>query len=283
VKNDGPYSVAILDFKKDGSNVYVYHGGDAGKIIPAALTTELANSPRFTVVERTQLEAVLREQGVGISGAVNAENAARLGELLGCEYLILGDIVELNIEEGKSSSFGFMGIGGSSKQARKAHVSIEVKVVDTESARLVAAVNCRKTYDVGKGSGSASVAGLINSSNHDDGNVDNALADVYYRIVKDIADQLNTVPFKKLPAKAKLTGCIVHSENDTCYINMGKNQGITRKMVFLVRREIEKAGGVVKVTLGEIQASVVDDDSTECTILEQKEAFKDGDLVITKF
>lgn len=280
-----PYSVAVLDF--DNSNGNSYYGSrrlEPEKIIPAALTTELANSDRFTVVERTQLEAVLKEQSLGASGMVSAETAARLGQILGVEYLIVGNITEFNIEEGKSSSFNMFGIGGSSKKADKAHVCVDVKVIDTESARIVAAVSCRKTMEIGKGSSRTNV-GIINSSSNSGNDKEKVMTDVYFAVAQDLADQLNTVKFKSLPAKVKYTGFVAHVEGDFAYINLGKQQGITQRMVFSVRREVKKGPVEIKRTIGEIQVVNVDDASSECKILklEGEDKIKIGDLIESKF
>ncbi|MBQ7503661.1 hypothetical protein IJT93_13285 [bacterium] len=274
-----PYTVAVLDFDNGGGY------GDAtkaAKAIPSILTTDLSKSNRFSVIEREQLEKVLKEQNLGASGLVNPETAARIGEIFGVEYLIVGKIVEMNRVQGRHNSFSVLGFGGSNKAADKVNVSVEVKVIDSESARIVAAVDCRKSYEIGKGGSSINILGV--KKKHDDyGGQDAGLADVYYAISHDLAEQLETVQFKALPAKVKYTGFIGHVENKLVYINLGRKQGVTRKMVFNVRREEKKGSLTFKKTLGKIRALNVDDTVTECEILEQNDKFKQGDLVESKF
>lgn len=279
----GPYSVAVLDFDTGGKR-FSYRGSstDAETVIPAILTTELASSPRFTVVEREQLEAVLREQNLGASGAVTAETAASLGEVLGVNYLIVGKITELTIEEGKSSNTSIFGMGGSSKSPSKAHVSIELKVLDTESARIVAVASCRRTLEIGKGSSSVTVLG-IHTSDRDENGKEKGLTDTFYAIAQDLAAQLNTVTFKSLPPKIKYKGLVALIDSDHYYINMGREQGIKKKMVFKVYREKIKAGVTIKVNLGELQVVTVDEASSECKLLEQVSPIKAGDLIESKF
>lgn len=280
---DGPYSAAILDFDTSSSRgTGTSYATDAGTAIPAIMTTELANSPRYNIIEREQLEAVLNEQKLGQSGIVNPETAARIGEVLGVEYLITGKVTEFNIEEGKSSSFTLFGIGGSSKKPNIAHVSIEVKVMDTESARIVAAVNCRGDFEVGKGESSTQIL-VIQNKHKNSGSNDAALANLYYEIGKDLSHKLNTVAFKSLPGRVKHTGLVIHQENNRVYINMGKKSGISRQSVFLVRREMTKAGTKIKMTVGKIRVITVDEESSECEILEKNDNFKAGDIVETKF
>lgn len=274
-----PYTVAVLDFDNGGGY------GDAtraAKAIPSILTTDLSKSNRFSVIEREQLEKVLKEQNLGASGLVNPETAARIGEIFGVEYLIVGKIVEMNRVQGRHNSFSVLGFGGSNKAADKVNVSVEVKVIDSESARIVAAVDCRKSYEIGKGGSSINILGV--KKKHDDyGGQEAGLADVYYAVSHDLAEQLETVKFKTLPAKVKYTGFIGHVENKLVYINLGRKQGVTRKMVFNVRREEKKGSLTFKKTLGKIRALNVDDTVTECEILEQNEKFKQGDLIESKF
>jgi curli biogenesis system outer membrane secretion channel CsgG len=52
----------------------------------------------FKVVERTQVEKVLKEQEFAWSGVVDQATAARLGKLLGVEYVIFGSLT--GVEKG---------------------------------------------------------------------------------------------------------------------------------------------------------------------------------------
>jgi TolB-like protein len=78
------------------------------------LTQKLLREPRFRVVERNNLDTVLREQKLGLSGAVESETAARVGKLAGARLAVLGSVTRL----GKS-------------------YQISSKLVDTETADVV--------------------------------------------------------------------------------------------------------------------------------------------------
>lgn len=69
----------------------------------------------FKITERTQLEDVLKEQKLGLSGAVDSRTAAGIGKLLGAKLLVLGNVIRL----------------GDSYQ-------ITAKLVDTETAEMIA-------------------------------------------------------------------------------------------------------------------------------------------------
>lgn len=57
------------------------------------LITDLAANPAIRVVERDQLNALLREQDLGTAGRLDAGTAARIGKLLGVRHFIMGGFV----------------------------------------------------------------------------------------------------------------------------------------------------------------------------------------------
>lgn len=56
------------------------------------MTTMLRYHPAVDVLEREQLQPILEEQGLVASGKVDPEKAARIGKLLGAQYMLLGTI-----------------------------------------------------------------------------------------------------------------------------------------------------------------------------------------------
>ena len=59
------------------------------------LAGDLARSSRLTVVERLQLDAVLRELDLGRGGAVDTSTAPRVGRIIGARRLIIGGVRQL--------------------------------------------------------------------------------------------------------------------------------------------------------------------------------------------
>jgi TolB-like protein len=80
-------AVAVLDFT-DLQGDARYAGFQGG--IAEALTASLANTRRFRVVERTQLDRVLKELELNRTGAVDPATAQAVGRLIGAQYLVLG-------------------------------------------------------------------------------------------------------------------------------------------------------------------------------------------------
>lgn len=84
--------VAVLEFKNKADNQWWYHGGAAAA--QDVFVTELVKSGKFRVVEREQLEALMQEKGLTLSGDVDPKTAVKVGKLLGVNYLLTGAVTE---------------------------------------------------------------------------------------------------------------------------------------------------------------------------------------------
>jgi TolB-like protein/tetratricopeptide (TPR) repeat protein len=88
--------VAILDFENT-SGIAKYNG--LGKAMSSMLITDIeANvSPkRLQLVERSQIQKILKEQNFQASSAIDKTSSVKAGKLLGVKYLLVGDIYILN-------------------------------------------------------------------------------------------------------------------------------------------------------------------------------------------
>lgn len=78
------YKVSVLPFKdaKDSP--------DSGKIMADIFETALASSNRFEVVERMQLEKILSEQNLNLSGLI--ENPLSIGKMVKVDLVVIGSV-----------------------------------------------------------------------------------------------------------------------------------------------------------------------------------------------
>ena len=65
--------------------------GTAEKIT-ALLTANLSADPRFILLERVELTKSIQELSLGLSGTVNAEDAAKVGHMSGAKVLVTGQV-----------------------------------------------------------------------------------------------------------------------------------------------------------------------------------------------
>ena len=144
-------AVARFDVKAaKARNIYGY--ARIGDGLAEMLTTELFNTNRYIVLERQQLQDILKEQDLGASGRVRPETAAPIGQVEGAEILVYGAVTafEPNYRGGGG---GFVipglnvGLGGAAKQA---YMAIDLRLVDTRTSRILAATTVEgKSTDYG--------------------------------------------------------------------------------------------------------------------------------------
>ena len=269
--------VAVLPFK--GETVKVDENEiNTGKTIARILEGRL-DKRRFVIMSR-DLADVQSEQALNNSEGFSDEGASSVGELEGVEYLITGNVMQLTIEQGKTSTSGFLVFAQTKKEANKAHVDVEVNVKDTDSGRVVASASCRKTIEIGKGT-TSSASVLHVASDKDQGDAATEIYNVCYAIADDLAQQLNTMKFAPRAPKLNLEGTVALVEPGCCYINLGANDKVSKKMVFNVYR-LHKG---IKVTIAEIRPINISSTSSECQILNLRKGkgIKPGDRFETKF
>src|SRR5664279_3187448 len=94
--------VAILEFKNKASH-YAWSWYDAGRGAQDMLVTELVKSGKYRVIEREQLQAIMQEKHLSLSGDIDPKTAIQFGKMLGVEYLIAGAVTELGVTDRNAS------------------------------------------------------------------------------------------------------------------------------------------------------------------------------------
>ncbi len=84
-----PLTAAVLDFQTSGSKFE-----KKGEQVAILLNAKLTAAPNLILVERQELEKILGEQELGLSGTVSRDTAAKVGELTGAQVLITGRLFD---------------------------------------------------------------------------------------------------------------------------------------------------------------------------------------------
>jgi len=126
-KADKP-RIAVLEFKNKADNQWWYKGG--AEAAQDVFVTELVKSGKFRVVEREQLEALMKEKGLTLSGDVDPKTAVRVGKLLGVNYLLTGAVTEY----GNTDVSG--GGGGVFAGKRKFVAALNARIIDTSTGEI---------------------------------------------------------------------------------------------------------------------------------------------------
>ena len=89
IAQDGPPSVAVLDFEANGIPDY------EAETLTERLRSEIANTKAFRITDRKLLDKIINEQALQQSGCTTDECSAEIGQLLGAQYMISGSIGKL--------------------------------------------------------------------------------------------------------------------------------------------------------------------------------------------
>ena len=177
--------IAVLDF--DHSSVasnWSWWWRSSARGVSDMLVNKLVETNKFRVIERSKLDAILAEQNLGASGRVDTSTAAKIGNILGVDTVVIGSVTEFNIERGGGGvRVGGLRVGG--KKA-KANVQLNVRLVNTSTAEiLMTAQGNGKSKNTG-GSISLSRVDVRGSSRKDAKLLTNATAKAIDEIVEKI-------------------------------------------------------------------------------------------------
>ena len=295
--------VAVLDFDyatvQSTSAAMFGTDVDVGKGISNLLVTDLVKDGSYSVIERSALDKVLAEQNFSNSNRADPTTAARIGKILGVDYIIVGSITEFgnetnkqNVGGGGGNWHGF-GVGGVGHSNSKANVAIDARVINIDTAEILAAAE-------GKGESSRSGLSLLggggNWNGFGSGNVDFGSSNFQNTIIgeatKKAVDQLTAelvTSAATLPVHTvKVDALIASVDSGQIVLNAGGRAGIKQGdqlSVVRVGREIKDpaTGQVLRrltSSIGVIQASDVDDVSAVCNVMSGS-GFQVGDHAVT--
>ena len=271
--------VAVFLFEDKSGGRYNWYGGKSvGQGVTDMITTELVKSGNYRVIERNQLEQLLKEQDLGMSGIVTPESAAQAGKILGVELAVLGAVTEFGHQKENSG----MRIGGTRLGLGKnsAVVAIDLRLVNTSTGEILLGENVRKTKSGLSGSLSLKKFSFNNRKSFDNSLVGKCTRKAVQEIISMIGNQSNNMIWE-----AK----VITMNGNKVYINSGKTDGISLGESFKVYRKgealidpdtglnlgsVDSEIGTIKVidnNVGEGKASI-------CTIVNGAE-FAKGDLV----
>jgi curli biogenesis system outer membrane secretion channel CsgG len=123
----GTKRVAVMEVK----NKTKYGARNLSDAASEILTSELSRSGSFTIIEREKLDKILAEQELQMSDITDSSQAASIGKILNCEYMLTGAISNFGVKtEGKSLIIG-------TQKTQTILVEVDIKVIKVETAEVV--------------------------------------------------------------------------------------------------------------------------------------------------
>jgi TolB-like protein len=133
-------TIAVLPFELAGPVVHLDDPFET-TVLQDVFNRVLVNTRKFVVVDRTRLKRLRDEQRFGGSGLVDAASRARVGRILGAQYLVMGTVFDYSVSPPREMAYG-------SGWTRPVRISVEVQVVDSGSGQIVSARKAEATTQV---------------------------------------------------------------------------------------------------------------------------------------
>lgn len=276
--------VAVFNFEDKTEHRWRWWTGQpVGEGMADMLTTELVKSGKYQVIERQAVQKIMQEQQLGQTGAVTAQSAAQVGQLMGVELAIIGSVTEFGYK--KSNVGGFLkkkglGLG---IQTASAVVGIDVRFINTNTGEIIAADNVRKEETKKGLRVDTRQVSFKNKNAFDESLVGKATRNAIGHIMSKLDSQMGSLPWQ-----AK----IVKASGNIVYINAGSEAGVMVGDVLEIYSKGEElidpdtglSLGAEETKVGEIEVtdnSIGTGKASKC-IIKTGVGFKPGDLVRQK-
>lgn len=213
--------VALWDFDNNAERSWWFYndlGPAARNQIDTAFSNDKLLSDTFTVIEREKLDLVMKEQGLGAAGALDAQTAAKVGKILGIRYIITGGIDKFAINR-TGGAIGRLGVGG---QLVTANATINVRIIDTTTAERVVSVAAEG--EVRKGGGFFKGTSL--SRDAEWGIASETIEKASQNVVAKLVESATLSRITSAAGGAGLEAKIARVDGSRAFLTLGSSSGI---------------------------------------------------------
>jgi curli biogenesis system outer membrane secretion channel CsgG len=227
--------IAVLNFDSPSvasdapSGLFGADSEDVGKGVSAQLIEKLLQGGKYTIVDRSALENLLKEQKNADRDRLDAYGmAARIGRLLGLDAMIIGAITRYGPDDKHQGAGGGMLGSGVHTRKSKAFVEITVRIFSISTGEVIAGLT---------GAGESAHSGeviTISVRGHSKTSqeilssdfVESLLGEATRNAVEQIASQLNLLADKIPTLRIAIEGLVAEVAGNTLTLNVGKHSGV---------------------------------------------------------
>lgn len=194
-------------FVAEFDNKTTYGQNRLGAAISDVLTTELARSGRYIILEREKLNVILEEQALSQTGIISESSVPKFGALLGANAIITGSVTQFGVRTQIKDQI----ITASKEQI--ATCAVDIRIVDVNYGTIVWA---------GSGQGQASrkysqVLGSGASGGYDETLEGDAFRAAVVQLIENMVGELQNIPWS----------CnVVKVADNKIFINAGQKSNI---------------------------------------------------------
>lgn len=245
--------VAVTGVEAASSSSY---GRKAAQDFESQLVTALVDSGRYDVVERGQLDHVVRELGLHSSGMISGNTAIQFGQLTGADYTVVGNVIAADVESFNNYLY----------KGYKAKVKFNFKFIDNKTgmikiAKIVEGSDTVSEYENKNPDRNILMSGAVNDAS------------------KKIVELINSVNV--------ITGVVAAVNNEKIYIDLGSDAGAHVGDKFVVFREGNVVthpvtGEIIAVeedTFAQLKVTEVNSNYSVCQVVKAQKAVQKGDKI----
>jgi curli biogenesis system outer membrane secretion channel CsgG len=228
---------------------------ELGRNLAMMLESALADTGRFVIVDRRELDAVIGEQDLQASGrAAESSEVAQTGLLRSARYLADGSVTRVDYNTaGDSGGIGFGGIRVGRK-SNEAEIELVVRLVDTTSGEVVASQRIS-----GKAGGQRLNLSFRRSGVS--GGMSDFSATPIGEAAQDCIVQATLFIAQEMEDYEITANVVMAPSPDRIVINRGENYGVAPGQEFLLREAGEiltdpETGEILGVFEGEINGRI---------------------------
>jgi len=269
--------VAVLDFDYGTvrSAVQAYFGTDqdVGKGISLLLEQKLVQDGKFRVIDRNSLDKILKEQNFSNSDRVDPSSAAKIGRILGVNALIVGAITQFGRDDkhlgagGGGYGLGRFGVGGIGKKESKAVVDVTAKLIDVNTAEILAVVtgageSKRGGFTLGGGGGgwTGGGGGAVDMGSSNFSNT--ILGEAVRAAVDDLGQKLDDKAGALPTVKVEVSGLVADVSGNTLILNVGSKNGVKVGDQLFISRKVRDVkdpttGAVIRTITNQLGTATV--------------------------
>ena len=206
--------IAVLKIK----NKSTYGADQMARACEDWLVEGLVRTGNFRVIERQELESVLKEQGLSLSGAVDDKTAVEAGKILGCQLVVLGAITDFSVH--KSGAHGAFGIGFN-VGVTKAEGMLNIRLVNTTTAEIIYTGSEKGEHSFSN----VDVAGFGGGVDWDESQARQIFEPAVQRAVAAIASKVGSIK-DSLGSVAVSRGKVAKVSEGKIYVSVGSTDGV---------------------------------------------------------
>lgn len=225
-----------VDAKAHAQNDFGIHD-DLGRALSDVLVDRLVQDGKFIVIERAQLDQIVKEQNFSNSDRADPSTAAKIGKIAGVDAVVIGSVTEFGLDK-KETKTGALtrklgALSGTSldRQTSTVSVATTARIVDVSTAAILASATGAGTSSETKTSAVGGVSGTAGGLSQKSSDFSNPMvAEATNKAIASMTAQLEaevaSIPASPPPPRQSYSGVIADVSGNTIIITVGTTGGV---------------------------------------------------------